>query len=1039
MKYILLVIILSSICLSNVVSQATYAQTDNKLTLKQAEEYLELSLFGQARSAAAEYLKKNLNSDESISHNRRNTLAKNIFYISGLRLGLAESESELKNYIASHIGNPNIIDAIFEMGDYCYNDKRYDESIYYFDLINKQALSVERKSELIFKKGYCHFVKKEFPKAQYEFAFSRNIRNKFFYPINYYDGMCEYFTGDYKEAVSSFQRVEGSSVYSKHIPYYVSQIYFKEKDYDKLINYGERVINEPGIKKIPEIRQLLGQTYFLRNDFKRALPHLEYYEKNTHHLTIEEFYQLGFAQYSLGDFSSAIENFLEINREETKLGQIASYYLADCYINTGDLTSARAAFKKVSQMKFDQSMTEEAKFNYGKLSSQMGFEREAINILLEIPQSNRFFKETQSIINDILVNTEDYDNAISITESLPSLSPQLQKTFQSITFNRALQHLTEGNEAEAIFLFDKSNTYPIDPNINTQTSYWRGYIDMSNGNHSASLNHYNTYFEQAKKADQLPEESAVYMANYNQGYNHLKIEEYYFAVDQFQFAIDLILNQKDKITNTAIIDRILPDAYIRAGDCLFKEKRYKQAQVYYDGAIEREKGDYIYALYQRALIEGLEKDNYSKIVTLEQIIDEHPTSEYADDAMLQLGDTYLSTNNPLPAANVYFDFVNKYKGKSNLVNQAYLKLGLIAYNEGDPHKALEFYKEVFENNPNPEESQEAMVSIEEIYIDDLAKGEEFIRFVDSLPGYEVNAFERDSLTYKAGENKYFSAEYEEAIVAFDNYLSRYSKGYYRLNAHYYRADALTVGKKYGLALKDYQTIISEGISDYYGQSLYKAAIISYNYTQNFNRALEYYSITEEYTENEENKFQAQLGAMRSAFRLGKNKEVLYFADKVIKNKLSSQVEKSAALYYLGKTSFNQDDWAKAIEAFEQVSNLSNNNQAAEARHLIALGYYLQKNIDKAEQKISTGNEKNRAYPFWIAKNLLLQGQIFIDKDDLLNARAAVEAVQENFDDDQNLIKEANELMQKIEKAESLTNRIKIENVEGILELDTTGN
>jgi len=227
--------------------------------LRLAVEYAELDLPGQARLHAEKYLTEVRGISENSTHNKANISAQNIYFLSGLKLDLPEAESKLKDHIAINKGNPQLTDPIFELASYYYNEKLYDDAITYFEMIDIDMLTEERMSELVFKKGYCHFVKKEFEKAQLEFSFSRDIKNKYFYPINYYNGMSEYFTGDYEDAVKSFRRVEGSSVYSKHIPYYICQIYFAQKEFDKLISYGERVIADSGTKKIQNIRQLLGQ------------------------------------------------------------------------------------------------------------------------------------------------------------------------------------------------------------------------------------------------------------------------------------------------------------------------------------------------------------------------------------------------------------------------------------------------------------------------------------------------------------------------------------------------------------------------------------------------------------------------------------------------------------------------------------------------------------------------------------------------------------------------------------------------------------
>ncbi|MBK8830355.1 MAG: hypothetical protein IPN60_05765 [Saprospiraceae bacterium] len=66
------------------------------------------------------------------------------------------------------------------------------------------------------------------------------MRDKYYYPANYYYGMTQYFAGNYPEAVRSFERVAPSSFYKDYIPYYITQIYFSTKDYPKVIGLATR-------------------------------------------------------------------------------------------------------------------------------------------------------------------------------------------------------------------------------------------------------------------------------------------------------------------------------------------------------------------------------------------------------------------------------------------------------------------------------------------------------------------------------------------------------------------------------------------------------------------------------------------------------------------------------------------------------------------------------------------------------------------------------------------------------------------------------
>jgi len=1044
MNYTYRLVLVLCLSIGSIFPIATTAQEsatfDNSLEdYRTAQQYFNMELYGQAADAANSYISSINTTEEPDSKHNLFFKAQEILLISQLRLEAPQAESDLINYIDTNHPNPLLTGTIFELADYYYNEKQYANCISYFEKIDIDALSEIRMSELAFKKGYCHFVKKEFAQAQSYFSYSKDIQNRFFYPINYYYGMCEYFDGDYDTAIKSFQRVENNSIYKSQIPYYIAQIYFAKKDYNQLLTYGENVVTKSDTKKKKEIRQLLGQTYFLRGNYEKALPHLEYYEANTPSLTVEEFYQLAFAQYQLEQCNKAIDNFLEINLEDSKLGQVVNYYLADCYEKDGNKQSARAAFKKVSQMSYDRGMQEEATFNYGKLSAEMGLEREAINVLMDVQENSPYYDETQTIINDILVNTGDFANAIKILESLPKLNPKLEETYQDVTFNHAIQNLAEGNTREAKNLFSKSYKYPYNKNLVAQSDYWIATMIAEEGNYEESIEAYNKYFTSAEQANNLPEESQPYLAHYNQAYNLLKQDDYLDAAAEFKQAIIGINRNEDNIKSRQIYERVLPDAYLRAGDCLFKVNRYDDAVTYYDQSIDRKALGYDYALYQRGLIEGLVGEPYQKVITMEKVKNDHPDSDYADDALLQLGDTYLSLGSPIPAAEAFRTLRTDYKGRSNLINAANLKLGLINYNEGDVEGALAYYKSVFTNNPNPKESQEAIVAIEEIYIDDLGKSDEYFNFLKTIPGYEITAFSKDSINYRIGEIQYQNANYEKAVTAFDEYLKQYSQGYYRLNARYFRGESLSLLKKYSRALGDYEAIIKEGISDYYERSTKKAALISYNHNQNFENAFRYYRLWESQTQDPEDKYQAQMGIMRSGFRTGKDQTVLEYSDVVTRNPLVTTDDKSSAYYYAAKVAYRQGKLAKAIEAFTQVGNLSINNQAAESRYMIAKINYEKGNKVEAEQLANTANEINKNYPNWIAKSILLLSKIYLDNGDLLNARAAAEAVIENFKSDESLLNEANAQLASIRQQEQENNRIKVDNPDGTLELDTTGN
>lgn len=1007
---------------SGLIAQETAAIRDRIAKYKLASDLFDQNVYLAARYELDKFV--SLPDQPNFGVNDRLIRdAKVKYVVAALRLNLPQAESELVNYIDQYYPDPVTTPAILELASHYYNDKRYVDAVFYYEKLNLDQLSELEMSEASFKKGYSLFVQKKFTESQKEFERVDEFKNMFYYPVNYYNGMSQYFLNDYVGAIENFKKAGGSKAYGSYVPYYLCQIFFAQKEYDQLISYSEPKIGDASIKNQTEIRLLLGQSYYAKNDFARALPHLEYYEANSSKLTVEEFYQLAFTQYKTGKFESAKKNFLELTNENSRLGQMANYYLADCYIKLEDKLSARAAFKKVSQMQFDKTMAEEATFNYGKISAELNFERESINVLIDIKESSPFYNETQTIINDILLNSGDYANSISIIESLSQKSKKIESTYQIVTLKRGKQQFVEKDIDGATATLIKSNQYPVDANLAAESQYWIAKIFLDKNDISRSIKEFDKYFKILPKNNSLPLSSSVGMANYYQGYNYIKLKKYAEAETYFKESIFHLTNNKDANADETVRERVVPDAIVRAGDCLFKLRSYADAKRYYDQAISMQKGSYVYALFQRANIEGLQGKPNEKTATLEIIRSKHKNSEYYDDALILLGDTYLAIGDKSKAVSAYNDLIYS-SSKSKYANAAYLKLGLIAYNSGDIQGALATYKKVLANNPQPKERGEALAAIEEIYVLDLKQADKYIAFIDSIPGMELSSFSRDSLTYSISKNYYLNADYINAISSFTGYLTKFPNGFFRKDALYYRADCHNLQKNYDQALVDFESIIASGKSEYEERSLIKAAIISYNYTQDFTKALQFYKKYEALVLNESDKYQAQLGAMRSAFRVNNDSDTKFYSNKVIANKLANKDEQSSAFYYLGKTLFKENKLEESLIAFKNVTDLSNNNQAAESRYLIAEILFNQGKVAQAEQQCASVNQLSSNYPYWVAKSLILMSDIYVKNNDLINARAALEAVIENFKEDTTIITSAQNKLAIVKKLEVEKNRIK---------------
>jgi TolA-binding protein len=537
-------------------------------------------------------------------------------------------------------------------------------------------------------------------------------------------------------------------------------------------------------------------------------------------------------------------------------------------------------------------------------------------------------------------------------------------------------------------------------------------------NYSASATTMNSYFTLAKNAGRLPSTAAPYMAQYTQGYNYLKRNQYQQAESYFGDAVRDIKRNRVNIDNEYIEDNIYSDALLRLGDCLFKRNAYDNALDRYNEAIQLRASGFVYALFQKAIILGLQKKRYDKIIALEDLIKSYPKSAYADDALLELGNTYTEMGQLNDAVAPLTRLVNDYGQTSDLVVEGLLKLGLISYNLGDVNAALNHYKAVFDYNPTAKQAQEALDGIEEIYVQDLGDPNGYVEFLEQTRGTEVKSSEKETISFKAAEAQFENGNYEGAAKAYGNYLKQFPKGAHVLAAHFRKGESHLAQKNYSAALKEYKMVIEKGPSPYYAPATEKAAIISYNHEENFEEAAEYYLRWSKVATSEEDRFEAQLGGLEAAYRADMEREVKELAEAVYEHPNASQENKATALFYKAKVAYDKGQYNQALSAFNEVTRLSDNENTAESRFRIAEIYYKQKEYDLAETLCRESYKESSNYPYWVAKSLILLSDILMAKEDVFNAKAALEAVIENFQENEEILKTAKEKLENIKASEN---------------------
>ena len=989
-------IILASLAFSfcNLIAQQTTVFTEANLAYKRGMDFYEKGIYNLAQQEFYVALNQLRPVPEPEARLLRGK-AELYYAKSAVRAGQPNGEQLMLDYIRTYMPDPLAAQASIEMGDYYFNQNKPDKAYEFYNIIDAADLGVAQRDELYFKKGYCSFVQKKFPQAKGLLSKVKdNTGFKYYNDANYYYGMCCFFENNLDDAARSFQRIQSSKQYAATVPYNLVQIYAAQRNYDAVLRAGLQALEDPKVKNARQINQLIGQAYFEKKNYVEAEKYLQTGAEGNNQMREEDFYQLGFCQHRNNHFKEASQNLENLNRSNTKLGQNGMYLLGDAYLRVGDRARAKNAFATAARMNFDPSVQEEAQWNYAKLTYELKQTRESAEALQAIPQNGKYYNEAQTLLGDVLLKTGDYGEAIKIIGNSPNKTPKLRETLQKATVYRAMQYYQAGDLANARVSFERSLQDAPDANSKAIANYWLGDITYQQKDFAASQRYLGSFLAAAKTLPALPAESSVHMANYLQGYNFIRQKDYQSALTNFSNCVSGIKREYNVINNDYIKNQVLGDATLRLGDCYFKRNKYDEAMRYYDEAVTKNYSGFVYALYQKGMIQGLRGRNEEKLISLERLVNSYPQSEYAAASLYEIGTTYQNINQLDKASQTFNRLIRDHKDKVEYVNQSLMRLGLIAQNQGNNDAAIGYYKQVFYNNPTPADAKAALERLQDIYVNDLGKPDDYFAFLQTIPGYNVDNMAKDSISYRAAEVQYEQGNYEKAIQNYTNFLSRYPNSPNTISAYYHRAESYSAMKEYDEAFTDYDAVVNKGSSKFYAKAVEKAALIAYNHRKDFGKAFDLYVKMERSATTDDKRFDAELGAMRSSYRMNKPDGVMEFAQKVLNSSMASKDQLAAAGFYLGKVAYDRNEFDRAQEAFKKaIQNGGNDEQTAEAKYLDALVDYKKRNLDLALDKADKASQ-NSTYAFWAAKCVILQADIYAEKNDLFSARAALESIIE---------------------------------------------
>ena len=948
------------------------------------------------------------------------------FYKAVCAIELFNKDGEwfLKQFIKNHPESPKVKTAYFYLGKYNYSKKKYHDALDWFEKVDIYDLTIEELSEFYFKRGYSFFSTEKFDAAKKDFYEIKDVDNKYAASAKYYYAHILYTEKNYETALNDFLKIQHNETFKPVVPYYIAQLYYLQGKYDDVITYAPTLLDSTSTKRAPEIARIIGESYYHTSRFAEAIPYLKKYEKAAGSLPRKDNYQLGYANYKVKDYKTASNYFIAVTTTDNdSLAQNAYYHLGDCYLKTDNKQNARNAFGLASKLSFDYVIQEDALYTYAKLCYELAYNpySEAIKAfqkyIKNYPNSIRVDEAYTYLVN-VFTTSKNYKEAIEAIESIKTLTPELKQAYQKVAYYHGIDLFNNSEFAEAIKFFDKATKYKIDKDITASAIYWIGESYYRAKQYQSAIDSYQVYIAEPGAIGK----SELSDANYNIGYSFYKLKDYTNSNLWFRKFVTFKPQADAKKIN---------DAYNRIGDGYFMTRDFNNAADYYEQSYKMKLVNADYALFQKALANGVQKKFTAKISDLQTFINAYPKSTYIQKAKFELAQTFLSDNQNELALTHFKNFIDAYPN-SIYVNICLNKIGLIYYNRKEDDNALSFFDKLIKRDRKSAEANEAINVVKSIYTSkgNIQAMEDYLASI----GAAIPQVTLDSISYSIGKNHYLEQDCKNVINDFEKYIQKFPDGIFILDANFYKAECDFKSENTDAALTGYTFVIGKNKNQFTEQSLYRASDILYK-KQNYIQALEYFKQLEQQAENPKNSASAKIGLMRCNYQLKNYAEAILSANQVLAlDKVSNELIHESH-FIIAQSLLATQKYDDALAEFRSVANSAKNELGAEAFYNIASIQFLKLDYKQSEKTIFDFINGDGDYPYWVTKSLILLADNYSALNDNFQAKTTLKSIITDSEIPE-LIKTAQEKLDKINASEDAAKQIKT--VSEPIELKFTG-
>ncbi len=889
-----------------------------------------------------------------------------------------DAEAQLRSFLSSYPAHVSAPMARVWLARNTFRNKQYRETLQEIAPLSipDAWLPDSVNQELRYMAGICWYQYRDYAKSLKYFSDLMQYEGQWKLEAIRYTGVIQYETSDFSGAIQTLNGL-GISSHTAETVLALARSYYESGQLDALLNLTQQL---PDNLKDPEIYLILAATSLRQEKYAAALEWFDRYQlqRNLNYPTLK--YQYAYAAFRENRYALAKPIFEQLITQADSLSSLSSYYLAFCFLKEGKTESARLAFMRAASERVPSSISEDAMMEYAKISYQEKYLQDAVTQLksyLKKYPSGRFVSEAKALIGEVLFYSNNYKESVAFLESAKTNDDRSLSAYQQSCYYYGLELYRKKAYKEADIYFRKGFNLTQEPGITAACRYWYAESQFRQGNYSESLRQYTELIQRPAAADVFQAE-----AWYGRAWANLMQENTVEAAEGF----NRYLSMADKRKSPDLYQ----DALLRAGDCEFYLKNYREALKHFQEAQQTGLAYPDYAIFQSGRIQyRLEK--YTEAAALfKKVIQNHRESDFRDDALDQVAETYLKWLLDYKSASQYSRQLIQEHPLSEFVPAAWNRMGIAAYNSNDKPAAEKYFRKVLTDYcQDTSMAVSALNNISFIVSSD--------QFADVMSQYrkacpEINPA-LEGVAWEAASDKYEASAWKDAIPLLSLYLREYPGTPRRTDALYFRAVCYDkIGEK-DKALPDLEELsLSKIVHEKMGPA-WKMMGEIYTRQKQWLKAGPAFQKAREFALSSSEKWEAGMLEVQARIELSEMKSALEVIESInllpglsLDQRFTLQLKKAGIYLAQNDTSLAKGEYSALVQEARESAI------GAEAGYQIVRMQANSGNIEAAEESALQLKDAYSAYPEWVVKAYMVMIDAYIKAGDDFQAGSLIEYI-----------------------------------------------